>query len=109
MRSTTSLSGGVSRGNVEDKFAETIAEHGRKARANEPTELVLGGIRHERLVRNQDDRHGEDGQGQKDVEETEKGVDEAGHSSGQSHVLDRLTPQTKLELESGIDGSDGLN
>lgn len=103
--SGTALAGVVSGGDEEHKLAQAVADDGREAAPDEPSQLFVGGVGHQRLAHDQDDGDGEERNGEQDGVHAERRVQEAGEALGEGHFLDLVAVQTELELERRINGS----
>lgn len=93
--------------NEKGEFANSVGQSRGKAGPDEPVQLVLVGVGHELLTPQKNDRDSKERGREKDGIQTECGVEESRETLGKSHLLDRIAPSTKLELEGRINGTNG--
>lgn len=100
-----SLASVIAGGNKENKLAETVDNGVGKAGTNEPSKLCIVGVGDQGFAHDQNDGNGKERDGQQDRVQTKRGVEEAGEALGKCHLADLFTPETKVELERRIHGT----
>lgn len=105
--SRTALAGVVSGGDEEHKLAQAVADDGREAAPDEPSQLLVVGVGHQRLAHDQDDGDGEERNGEQDGVHAERRVEETREALREGHLLDLVAVKTELELERRVDSSNG--
>ena len=91
----------------KSEFANSVGNNGGKTDANKPLELVVIHVCDQRVPHDKNDGDSKDRNGKQDGVETESSVHEARESLSCSHLPDLVTPKAELELEGGVDSSDG--
>ncbi|KAI6758851.1 hypothetical protein HG530_011091 [Fusarium avenaceum] len=91
----------------DGKLAQSVRDDRCETRPDQPSELLVGGVCNKRFLHDQDNRDGEHRNGKENRVQTQRGVQEAGEPLCAGHLFHVLAPETEVELEGSIDGSNG--